>query len=316
MNNRFVQITSILFAVAAASLSALLTFQFMEGLGKEINQPKTMASMGLILDACKTLCPIFVLFLWRQKMFLSALFGGALGLTLSTVSFVASMSAIDNGVQAAKANSQQYIALSSQIESYEREIDDLRTLASKQQDANLISRSSSTLDKIAPLNAKVANLTVQLANFSPDESVVDRYGKEISLIASLCLELVSVFLTLVMHAVKKQVSAQLNTLKHTHKNECSTPCADVVSQSILDTASTHSGTVELENESGIFAAKTRCDEQLKIDIKELIVSRKATPSIRGVQAKITAQRDVISDVLSDLHQVGILKPYRNGYTYS
>jgi hypothetical protein len=249
-------------------------------------------------------------------MFLSALFGGALGLTLSTVSFVASMSAIDNGVQAAKANSQQYIALSSQIESYEREIDDLRTLASKQQDANLISRSSSTLDKIAPLNAKVANLTVQLANFSPDESVVDRYGKEISLIASLCLELVSVFLTLVMHAVKKQVSAQLNTLKHTHKNECSTPCGDVVSQSILDTASTHSGTVELENESGIFAAKTRCDEQLKIDIKELIVSRKATPSIRGVQAKITAQRDVISDVLSDLHQVGILKPYRNGYTYS
>nr|WP_235675713.1 hypothetical protein [Aliivibrio fischeri] len=89
-------------SIATATLSAILTAQFMYGIGLAMGEPVLMTTLGIVLDFAKCATPMFVLFLFSQKQYVSAFFALALSLTLSLVSFSASVAALEQGVVASQ----------------------------------------------------------------------------------------------------------------------------------------------------------------------------------------------------------------------
>lgn len=72
----------------------------MYGIGLAMGEPILMTALGIVLDLAKCATPLFVLFLFSQKQYASALFALVLSMTLSAVSFSASVAALEQGVVA------------------------------------------------------------------------------------------------------------------------------------------------------------------------------------------------------------------------
>ncbi len=65
------------------------------------------------------------------------------------------------------------------------------------------------------------------------------------------------------------------------------------------------------------AQSTKCDSQLYFDIRDAILAKEVTPSIRGIHHKFKGVgRALISQVLTDLYDTGFLKNYCNGYAFA
>ncbi|MFB1079518.1 hypothetical protein [Photobacterium damselae] len=335
MNNTMIKGLCIALSVATAALSATLTTKFMFGIGSDMGSPQLMASLGLLLDLAKCATPLFVLFLWSEKMRLASLFALVLSITLSAVSFSASVAALESGVTANKQNSVSYQRIETQINDYRAQVVELRQLAQRQQDAKQITKSQTTLSQIPTLLTRIDELSNQQATFSGGESVVSKYGMVISYITAAALELLSwVFVCMSVAFQKaKHTQAQSGTVVHTHENMSVQPIDSTIentkAQSQSFTVPTHLSTVECANNDCFssdcencvieceHAQSIKCDSQVYFDIRDAILAKEITPSIRGVNGKFKGvSRGLINTVLSDLHQSGILKNFRNGYAFS
>lgn len=335
MNSTMIKGLCIALSVATAALSATLTTKFMFSIGEDMGSPQLMASLGLLLDLAKCATPLFVLFLWSQKMRLASLFALILSVTLSAVSFSASVAALENGVTASQQNSVSYQRIETQISDYRAQVAELRQLAEQQQSAHQITKSQTTLAHIPALLTRIDELSNQQATFSGGESVVSKYGMIISYIASAALELLSWLFVCVSFALKKAKHTQTHscTVMHTQENMSVQPIdltnehAQTQSQSF--TVITHSNTVECANDACFssdcencvieceHAQSTKCDSQLYFDIRDAILAKEITPSIRGVNNKFKGvSRGLINTVLADLYKSGILKNFRNGYAFA
>jgi ABC-type bacteriocin/lantibiotic exporter with double-glycine peptidase domain len=151
MNNNIIKLICIVLSVATACLSAILTTKFMFSIGQDMGSPILMAALGLLLDLAKCATPLFVLFLWSQKMRLTSIFALVLSMTLSAVSFSASVAALESGVTANAQNSVSYQRIESQITDYRDQVIELRQLAKRQQAAKQITKSQNTLSQIPTL---------------------------------------------------------------------------------------------------------------------------------------------------------------------
>ncbi|ARR51935.1 hypothetical protein [Photobacterium damselae] len=328
MNSTMIKGLCIALSVATAALSATLTTKFMLSTGEDMGSPQLMASLGLLLDLAKCATPLFVLFLWSQKMRLASLFALILSVTLSAVSFSASVAALENGVTASQQNSVSYQRIETQINDYRAQIVELRQLAQRQQDAKQITKAQTTLSHIPALLTRIDELSNQQATFSGGESVVSKYGMIISYIASAALELLSWLFVCVSFALKKAKHTQTHscTVMHTQENMSVQPIdftdKHTQTQSQLFTVPTHLNTVECANDA-CFSTEcehtqtTKCDIQLYFDIRNAILAKEVTPSIRGIHHKFKGVgRALISQVLTDLYDTGFLKNYRNGYAFA
>ncbi|EEZ39012.1 hypothetical protein [Photobacterium damselae] len=335
MNNTMIKGLCIALSVATAALSATLTTKFMFSIGEDMGSPQLMASLGLLLDLAKCATPLFIIFLWSQKMRLASMLALVLSITLSAVSFSASVVALESGVTASQQNSVSYQHIETQINDYRDQIVDLRQLAQRQQDAKQITKSQKTLSQIPALLAHVDKLSTQQSQLSSGDSVVSKYGMIISYITAAALELLSWMFVCVSFALKKakHTQAQSGTVVHTHENLSVQPIdlktEHTQTQSHLFTEVTHSCKLECANdacfstdcESCIIGCEhsqsTKCDTQLYFDIRDAILAKEITPSIRGVSSKFKGvSRGLINHVLTDLYQTGILKNFRNGYAFA
>ncbi|WP_209316961.1 hypothetical protein [Photobacterium damselae] len=188
MNSTMIKGLCIALSVATAALSATLTTKFMFSIGEDMGSPQLMALLGLLLDLSKCATPLFVLFLWSQKMRLASVFALVLSITLSAVSFSASVAALESGVMANKQNSVNYQRIETQINDYRAQIVELRQLAQRQQDAKQITKSQTTLSQIPNLLSHIDELSTQQSALSSSDSVVSQYGMVISYITAAALE--------------------------------------------------------------------------------------------------------------------------------
>ncbi|MGR5312556.1 hypothetical protein ACPV34_21410 [Photobacterium damselae] len=331
-----IKLVCIVLSVSTAALSAILTTKFMFSIGEDMGSPQLMASLGLLLDLAKCATPLFVLFLWSQKMRVASLLTLVLSITLSAVSFSASVAALENGVMANKQNSVSYQRIETQINDYRAQVVELRQLAQRQQDAKQITKSQTTLSQIPTLLTRIDELSNQQATFSGGESVVSKYGMIISYITAAALELLSwVFVCMSVALNKaKHTQAQSGTVVHTQENMSVQPIDLTIehtqTQSQSFTVPTHLSTVECAND-GCFASecdqcvfecsneplKAKCDSQLYYDIRDAILAKDVKPSFRGVAQQFRGvSRGLIANVLTDLHETGFLKNYRNGYAFA
>lgn len=336
MNHTMINGLCLVLSIATSVLSATLTTKFMFGIGSDIGSPMLMAALGLVLDLSKCAAPLFIFVLWSQRKYLSTLFAVTLSLTLSVVSFSASVAALENGVTASQQNSVSYQRIETQINDYRAQIVELRQLAQRQQDAKQITKSQKTLSQIPALLAHVDELSTQQSQLSSGDSVVSKYGMIISYIASAALELLSWLFVCVSFALKKSTHTQTHscTVMHTQENMSVQPIDLTIehakTQSQSFTVPTHSNTVECANDD-CFASdcdhcmvscsssqiSSKCDIQLYFDIRNAILAKEVTPSIRGIHHKFKGVgRALISQVLTDLYDTGFLKNYRNGYAFA
>ncbi|MCF9846374.1 hypothetical protein J8A13_24345, partial [Vibrio parahaemolyticus] len=73
-------------SIATVLLSATLTAQFMYVIGSDLESPYLMASFGFLLDVAKCTAPLFVVFLWVNKLRFASI-----ATAILSVSFSASM---------------------------------------------------------------------------------------------------------------------------------------------------------------------------------------------------------------------------------
>ena len=336
MNSTILKPICIVLSIATASLSAILTAQFMYGIGLAMGEPVLMTALGIVLDLAKCATPLFILFLFSQKQYASAFFALVLSVTLSVVSFSASVAALEQGVVASQKNSTAYQAISQQIKEYTTQVDELRFLAAKQQNANLITKSERTLEKIEPLLIRIDAL-YQRQSILPNESTVfDKFGLLISYITSAALELMSWLLVLVSNALKRS-HVHSNAVVRSHEKSSALELIQpdfIQTQSVIETQScavvTQSRAVNDEyfsdcvselvdgHENETFSDEhLKCNEQVYFEIKQAVLAKEVKPSQRGISERFKGVgRDTINFVLIDLKHAGFLRSYRKGYAFA
>ena len=330
MNNTFLKAACLALslavaALAVAALSGWLTVSFMFSIGQSVGAPFTTAAIGGVLDVTKCLSPAFVILFLAKRRYASFLFALLLSLSLSLVSFAASVASLESGIVASQQNSAAHQRIAQQIELYTVQVNELRNLAALQQSAKQVTKSQSTLSQANVLLSKIDSLSAQQASTNT-ETTVDRYGMFISYIAAAALELTSWLLVLVASTLR-HTQAHLNTVEINQCDEgaCSpeTVLIPVSTGNINDTLNAHSDTPAMNDcvfekadcvDIADCVELDKCTEQLCLEIKQAILSQAVKPSHRGITAAFgSVGRDVINHVLTELSNTGLLRPYRNGY---
>ena len=320
MNNTFLKAACLALSLAVAALSGWLTVSFMYSIGQAVGAPFTTAAIGGILDLTKCLSPAFVILFLAKRRYGSFLFALLLSLSLSLVSFAASVASLESGIVASQQNSAAHQRIAQQIELYTVQVNELRNLAALQQSAKQVTKSQNTLSQVNALLGKIDSLSAQQANTNT-ATTVDRYGMIISYIAAAALELTSWLLVLVTSTLRSHTPAHSNTVEI---NQCvdklCDPEPDLITVNTLnsnDTLITHSDTLAMNDsvfESSDCVESDKCNAQLCLEIKQAILSQTVKPSHRGITAYFgSVGRDVINHVLTELKDTGLLRPYRNGY---
>ncbi|MEC6833588.1 hypothetical protein VXS06_17630 [Photobacterium toruni] len=338
MNNNIIKLICIVLSVATACLSATLTTKFMFSIGTDMGSPLLMAALGLLLDLAKCATPLFVLFLWSQKMRLVSVFALVLSMTLSAVSFSASVAALESGVTANAQNSVSYQKIESQITDYRDQVIELRQLAKRQQAAKQITKSQHTLSQIPTLLSRIDELSNQQANFTGSESVVSKYGMMISYVTAAALELLSWLFVCVTNALYPQSQRTQTQCRAVDRSQSviTSPAFDNDSIAVNNTSQTNAVLTQLNamNDACLTAQCDECDDecelrismgqniapchaQIYLDIKNAVLAKTVKPSQRGINESFRGVgRDLMNQVLEELKGVGFLKSYRKGYAYA
>ncbi|MHA2784480.1 hypothetical protein [Vibrio harveyi] len=232
MNLNLIRLLCVAISIGAASLSTVLTVKYMFELGQQINSPYLMGSLGLILDITKCSSPMFIGILLFKKKYLATCLTSVIAVTLSLVSFAASVASLEQGVIATKLNSTRFVSLQEQIDAYNVQISDLRVQAESQRSVNQITKATATLSSIPALLSKVEELRDEQSNLSSD-STVAQHGMIVVYIASGALELITWMLISVSHTVFPTDKAKLNK-----------KLAQSDDQIITNHTQTHSNTVD------------------------------------------------------------------------
>ena len=155
----------------------------------------------------------------------------------------------------------------------------------------------------------------------------------ISYVTALALELLSWLFVCVSFALNKvkHSCSQSGTFVHSQQNMSVQPSdlknkhSQTQSQSFtLDTqlSAVNDGCFANECDQCVFDCsneplKAKCDSQLYFDIRDAILAKGVKPSFRGVTQQFRGvSRGLIANVLTDLHETGFLKNYRNGYAFA
>lgn len=332
MNNTFLKAACLVLSLAVAALSGWLTVSFMFSIGQDVGAPFTTAAIGGILDLTKCLSPAFVILFLAKRRYGAFLFALVLSLSLSIVSFAASVASLESGIVASQQNSASHQRIAQQIELYTQQVVELRNLASVQQRSKQVTKSQKTLDEVNALLAKIDSLSDKQAN-TTSATTVDKYGMYISYIAAAALELTSWLLVMVSSTVK-HTQTQSNTVAAVECVSDLSACDDepiqVNTLKNSDAVVAHSDTVAMndnefertvENTVEHVATHTdssevdKCNAQLCMEIKRAILDRTVKPSHRSISERFGhVGRDVIRHVLNELHETGLLRSYRNGFT--
>ena len=338
MNNTIIKLICLVLSVATACLSATLTTKFMFGFGNDMGTPILMAVLGLLLDLAKCATPLFIFMLWAKRKYLSTLFAILLSVTLSVVSFFASVAALETGVTANQQNSVSYQKIESQITDYRDQVIELRQLAKHQQAAKQITKSQHTLSQIPTLLTRIDELSNQQATFSGSESVVSKYGMMISYVTAAALELLSWLFVCVTNALYPQSQRTQTQCRAVDRSQSviTSPVFDNDSIAVNNMSQTNAVTTQL-NAMNDACLTTQCDEcddecelriamgqniapchaQIYLDIKNAVLAKTVKPSQRGINESFRGVgRDLMNQVLEELKGVGFLKPYRKGYAYA
>ena len=338
MNNNMIKLICLVLSVATACLSATLTTKFMFGFGNDMGTPILMAVLGLLLDLAKCATPLFIFMLWAKRNYLSTLFAILLSVTLSVVSFFASVAALETGVTASKQNSVSYQKIESQITDYRDQVIELRQLAKRQQDAKQITKSQHTLSQIPTLLFRIDELSNQQATFSGSESVVSKYGMMISYVTAAALELLSWLFVCVTNALYPQYQRTQTQYRAVDRSQSvmTSPVFDNDSIAVNNTSQTNAVLTQLNamNDACLTAQCDECDDecelriamgqniapchaQIYLDIKNAVLAKTVKPSQRGINESFRGVgRDLMNQVLEELKGVGFLKSYRKGYAYA
>ncbi|MGR5116289.1 hypothetical protein [Photobacterium damselae] len=338
MNSTMIKGLCLVLSVATAALSATLTTKFMFGIGSDMGSPLFMAGLGLLLDLAKCATPLFIFVLWAKRKYLSTIFAVLLSVTLSAVSFSASVAALESGVTASQQNSVSYQRIENQISDYRAQVVELRQLAKQQQSAQQITKSQKTLSQIPTLLSRIDELSVQQSQLSSGDSVVSKYGMMISYIASAALELLSWLFVCVTNALYQstprtrtqscalgrtqlELVAQApqnptNAVKSTSHWNAVFPQWDAVNDEDFEKL-TSECVEESEIKMVVGCSMTQCQAQQYLDIKNAVLTKAVKPSQRGISGEFKGVgRELMNQVLEELKDVGFLKSYRNGYTYA
>ncbi|HIF9315442.1 TPA: hypothetical protein ACX6Q1_003804 [Photobacterium damselae] len=309
-NNTTLKVTCTLIVSVAAAISAILTCQFMYNLGITTGTPILFATIGILLDSTKTLCPAFAAKILNKNI-PSAIAVALFGIVLSLISVSASIFALNNGIDAAQQNSREYIAVTKQITNIESEISSLKSLSIEQAKANQITKSSQTLSLISAKNKELATLLNKQSHTTGD-NLIAQYGHQISIIVAVSLELVTVLITLVLHFLNTSKYTQLQTDTQSVITSVNTPNAPI------RTVHTHTpdfikNTLTTATPANtIFVAKT--DVQTLEEVKAAIQQGAVKPSHRGIRSAFKLSQSQIKSILDQLKNDGVLESWNNnGY---
>ncbi|MGR6862821.1 hypothetical protein ACU5EH_22360 [Aliivibrio salmonicida] len=183
-------------------------------------------------------------------------------MTLSVVSFSASVAALEQGVVASQKNSTAYQAASQQIKEYTTQVDELRLLAAKQQNANLITKSERTLEKVEPLLVRIDDLYQRQSTLPSESTVFDKFGLLISYITSAALELMSWLLVLVSNALKRSHAHSNAVVRSNEKSSA----LELIQPDVIQTQ------LEIETQSCAVVTQSRAvnDEYFTDCVSELV----------------------------------------------
>lgn len=283
-------------SLAVSIISAIFTYQFTSSIGLEVGSPVLFGVLGIVLDLSKTVSPIITSHLFKLKKFFAFTFSIILTLSLSILSFSASVANLENSFQATTQNSVEIKNIDSQINLYVKQIDSYSSLAKVQQDSNQPTQAKKSLSKVNDLMQKVSDLNKMKSNVKPTNSFISKFGTYYIYFTSLILELLSWLFMIV-----------LNTKTRETEIDCFEPSSVEVKQ-----IQSSSSKVNSTNDH-----RFKGQEQQYNEIKNAIIDFKVFPSHPQITKSFkNVSRDMIRAIQSELLEQGILVRYRNGYKYA
>ncbi|KJG00105.1 hypothetical protein [Photobacterium angustum] len=175
------KITAASTAAACALLSGVLTFQFMSDIAV------ILGLMGICLEIAKFILPHLAHSLWQSKSYIKSLALSSVLLVLVALSFAASVYSVNTATNTAHKQSDQYAALTIQIEQAQAQVSHLTKI-------NHITKS-------AQIAATIPSLISQRAKLRGD-TLLDTHGQLIAIVVAGAIELVSLALALALFSSK------------------------------------------------------------------------------------------------------------------
>lgn len=306
--NRIYQATCLLILLSVSASSVYLTYQFTYGLGLQAGMfPLLFGIIGITVDITKTFAPALALHLYKESKFTSFSLW-VLASLLIGISGLASVSALEKSVSGATFDSREYKNIERRITVLSDEVSSLTTLSKTQLSANQITKSSQTQNLISKKSTEINNLISQQSNLKPD-SLLTKYGSELTVGISVILELISIIVTLALSKLR------LNTHEYTKKvYEAESPVNTSNTEVLACNSTTQNSNllhVSLAKKEGLVT-----EEQLTHDIKKAILGGVVKPSHRGIKAHFKVTQKGIQKILTELHSDGLLSEYNNGYKLS
>lgn len=283
-------------AVLSSVVSVYLTASFLFDLVPGIREAVALAVVGVCLELGKFLFSSLSITKSKAKKFLFGLVTSG----LMAISISASYAALEKGILTASKQSESYQAITGQI-------NQLNALAEQQRAANQITKAGDTLDKIDALIVQRSEL--------PGESMAAEYGKQISLMSAIALELVCV--------LSLAVCAGFTVRKTTEPPTPAEP--EQIGQTQISEFAFSFKNLEATRASSYpeqpKQVETESKTQIELDIRNAIISREVErPSIKGVRERfdgVQIANDKISAILRELGEAGHLEARgRSGWKYA
>ncbi|MET2951728.1 hypothetical protein ABXV18_26980 [Vibrio owensii] len=252
---------------SVAVLSAFLSYEFMNSLSP------ILGVASVLMEVVKFFCPLLVLLAWRQGQKLRAGLFAFITAILVSFSLMASVVAVDGGFMESRKQSEQYKAITLQIDLHQKTLDAMPS--------NYITKRNQLTEKIGGLLSTRASLQV--------DSVGSQYAREIGLSVGVCLELLIVAVSVALSLINGGTNGNRETV----------PSFETLVPPVVSSES------EAKPDE-IFHACETLEEKVFAGISARIFE---TPSVKNVRKHITGYRnDKISQALNKAGEIGLLVP--------
>ncbi|TOI49046.1 hypothetical protein [Vibrio parahaemolyticus] len=294
--------------LSAAGISLLLTYKFMNELGKAAGMPFVFAAVGIVFDLFKSFSPaLFVKVSGRCQI--TALLIAALSAGLIIISASASIFSLENGVDQILSESKANKATQLKIDLVSSELDSLKTLHAEQLAITHTTAAKGTMSLISQKTDEL-NKLIDLSATSPasDGNLLSMFSTEIVYIIAIGLELISVSMTLVLFHLNQEATP-LNELKQDKANAPETP----VFTGFAPETQSKTTQIQTQQPEIIFAAATT-HEQILENMRVAIQSRAIEPKHRQIwdAFKGSIRQKEIKEYLQELANRNVLKRLDNG----
>ncbi|EHA6961815.1 hypothetical protein JMC51_004314 [Vibrio parahaemolyticus] len=294
--------------LSAAGISLLLTYKFMNELGKAAGMPFVFAAVGIVFDLFKSFSPaLFVKVSDRCQI--TALLIAALSAGLIFISASASIFSLENGVDQMLSESKANKATQLKIDLVSSELDSLKTLHAEQLAITHTTAAKGTMSLISQKTDEL-NKLIDLSATSPasDGNLLSMFSTEIVYIIAIGLELISVSMTLVLFHLNQEATPR-NELKQDETNAPETP----VFTGFAPETQSKTTQIQTQQPELIFAAATT-HEQILENMRVAIQSRAIEPKHRQIwdAFKGSIRQKEVKEYLQELANRNVLKRLDNG----